>query len=93
MSSGGSPAKRHGAAGERLFDAWQHSFLWSALQVSGVGYNGEGTVCLLPSKEVIKEFSNVSVGKLVEVSGQSATVEINVHLTPSCWRSALRPSG
>lgn len=38
------------------------------LQVSGVGYNGKGTVCLLPSKEVIKEFSNVSVGKLVEVS-------------------------
>uniref|UniRef100_A0A8D1V833 Calcium-transporting ATPase n=1 Tax=Sus scrofa TaxID=9823 RepID=A0A8D1V833_PIG len=35
-------------------------------EVSGVGYNGEGTVCLLPSKEVIKEFSNVSVGKLVE---------------------------
>ncbi|XP_032342774.1 calcium-transporting ATPase type 2C member 2 isoform X4 [Camelus ferus] len=35
-------------------------------EVSGVGYNGKGTVCLLPSKEVIKEFSNVSVGKLVE---------------------------
>ncbi|KAM8776648.1 calcium-transporting ATPase type 2C member 2 isoform 2-T2 [Rhynchonycteris naso] len=35
-------------------------------EVSGVGYNGQGTVCLLPSKEVIKEFSNVSVGKLVE---------------------------
>uniref|UniRef100_A0A4W2CP55 Calcium-transporting ATPase n=1 Tax=Bos indicus x Bos taurus TaxID=30522 RepID=A0A4W2CP55_BOBOX len=35
-------------------------------EVSGVGYNGNGTVCLLPSKEVIKQFSNVSVGKLVE---------------------------
>ncbi|XP_062966382.1 calcium-transporting ATPase type 2C member 2 [Cynocephalus volans] len=35
-------------------------------KVSGVGYNGNGTVCLLPSKEVIKGFSNVSVGKLVE---------------------------
>uniref|UniRef100_A0A8C5JXF3 Calcium-transporting ATPase n=1 Tax=Jaculus jaculus TaxID=51337 RepID=A0A8C5JXF3_JACJA len=35
-------------------------------EVSGVGYNGQGTVCLLPSKEVIKEFANVSVGKLVE---------------------------
>lgn len=35
-------------------------------EVSGVGYNGQGSVCLLPSKEVIKEFSNVSVGKLVE---------------------------
>ncbi|KAG8513142.1 Calcium-transporting ATPase type 2C member 2, partial [Galemys pyrenaicus] len=35
-------------------------------EVSGVGYNGKGTVCLLPAKEVIKEFANVSVGKLVE---------------------------
>uniref|UniRef100_A0A8C9GQ73 Calcium-transporting ATPase n=2 Tax=Piliocolobus tephrosceles TaxID=591936 RepID=A0A8C9GQ73_9PRIM len=35
-------------------------------EVSGVGYDGQGTVCLLPSKEVIKEFSSVSVGKLVE---------------------------
>nr|XP_026267180.1 calcium-transporting ATPase type 2C member 2 [Urocitellus parryii] len=35
-------------------------------EVSGVGYNGRGTVCLLPSKEVIRAFSNVSVGKLVE---------------------------
>ncbi|XP_006022836.1 calcium-transporting ATPase type 2C member 2 isoform X1 [Alligator sinensis] len=35
-------------------------------EVSGVGYNGKGSVCLLPSKEVLKEFSNVSVGKLVE---------------------------
>lgn len=38
-----------------------------SFQVSGIGYSGEGTVCLLPSKEVIKGFSNVSVGKLVEV--------------------------
>ncbi|XP_020844919.1 calcium-transporting ATPase type 2C member 2 [Phascolarctos cinereus] len=37
-------------------------------EVSGVGYNGIGTVCLLSSNEVIKEFSNVSIGKLVEVS-------------------------
>ncbi|XP_023101803.2 calcium-transporting ATPase type 2C member 2 isoform X2 [Felis catus] len=36
-------------------------------EVSGVGYNGKGTVCLLPSKEVVKEFNNVSVGKLVEM--------------------------
>uniref|UniRef100_A0A5F5PXJ5 Calcium-transporting ATPase n=1 Tax=Equus caballus TaxID=9796 RepID=A0A5F5PXJ5_HORSE len=35
-------------------------------EVSGVGYNGKGTVCLLPSKKVIKGFCNVSVGKLVE---------------------------
>ncbi|NXV46896.1 AT2C2 ATPase, partial [Uria aalge] len=35
-------------------------------EVTGVGYNGEGNVCLLPSKEILKEFSNVSVGKLVE---------------------------
>uniref|UniRef100_A0A8D2N1Q9 Calcium-transporting ATPase n=1 Tax=Zonotrichia albicollis TaxID=44394 RepID=A0A8D2N1Q9_ZONAL len=35
-------------------------------QVSGVGYNGEGNVYLLPSKEVLKEFSNISIGKLVE---------------------------
>ncbi|XP_045845438.1 calcium-transporting ATPase type 2C member 2 isoform X2 [Meles meles] len=35
-------------------------------EVSGVGYNGDGAVCLLPSKEVLKRFSNVSVGRLVE---------------------------
>ncbi|XP_049660522.1 calcium-transporting ATPase type 2C member 2 isoform X2 [Accipiter gentilis] len=35
-------------------------------EVSGVGYSGEGDVYLLPSKEVLKQFSNVSVGKLVE---------------------------
>ncbi|KFV70397.1 Calcium-transporting ATPase type 2C member 2, partial [Dryobates pubescens] len=35
-------------------------------EVSGVGYNGDGNVSLLPSKEVLKEFSNISVGKLVE---------------------------
>ncbi|XP_055992123.1 calcium-transporting ATPase type 2C member 2 [Sorex fumeus] len=35
-------------------------------EVSGVGYNGAGTVCLLPTREVLKAFANVSVGKLVE---------------------------
>ncbi|NXE89152.1 AT2C2 ATPase, partial [Menura novaehollandiae] len=35
-------------------------------EVSGVGYNGEGNVYLLPSKEILKEFSNISIGKLVE---------------------------
>ncbi|KAM6177471.1 calcium-transporting ATPase type 2C member 2 [Erethizon dorsatum] len=35
-------------------------------EVSGVGYSGKGTVHLLPAKEVIKEFANISVGKLVE---------------------------
>ncbi|XP_071423225.1 calcium-transporting ATPase type 2C member 2 [Pithys albifrons albifrons] len=35
-------------------------------EVTGVGYNGEGNVYLLPTKEILKEFSNVSVGKLVE---------------------------
>ncbi|KAM4833675.1 calcium-transporting ATPase type 2C member 2 [Thomomys bottae] len=35
-------------------------------EVSGVGYNGTGTVRLLPTKEALKEFANVSVGRLVE---------------------------
>ncbi|XP_058702038.1 calcium-transporting ATPase type 2C member 2 isoform X3 [Poecile atricapillus] len=35
-------------------------------EVSGVGYNGEGNVYLLPSKEILKDFSNISIGKLVE---------------------------
>ncbi|XP_027502876.1 LOW QUALITY PROTEIN: calcium-transporting ATPase type 2C member 2 [Corapipo altera] len=35
-------------------------------EVSGVGYNGEGNVYLLPTKEILKEFSNISIGKLVE---------------------------
>ncbi|KAF2984225.1 hypothetical protein EK904_013360 [Melospiza melodia maxima] len=35
-------------------------------EVSGVGYNGDGNVYLLPSKEILKEFSNISIGKLVE---------------------------
>ncbi|KAM6223816.1 calcium-transporting ATPase type 2C member 2 [Rhynchocyon petersi] len=35
-------------------------------EVSGVGYNGQGSVYLLPSKDVLKEFSNISVGKLAE---------------------------
>lgn len=43
-------------------------FSLSLPQVSGVGYNGEGNVYLLPSKEILKEFSNISIGKLVEVS-------------------------
>uniref|UniRef100_A0A8D2E0Z9 Calcium-transporting ATPase n=1 Tax=Sciurus vulgaris TaxID=55149 RepID=A0A8D2E0Z9_SCIVU len=48
-------------------------------EVSGVGYNGKGTVCLLPSKEVIKEFSNISVGKLVEAGcvANNAVIEKN----------------
>ncbi|XP_067854215.1 calcium-transporting ATPase type 2C member 2-like [Heptranchias perlo] len=35
-------------------------------EVTGTGYNGNGNVCLLPSGEIVKTFSNVSVGKLVE---------------------------
>ncbi|XP_042527391.1 calcium-transporting ATPase type 2C member 2 [Dipodomys spectabilis] len=35
-------------------------------QVSGVGYNGTGAVRLLPTKEVVKGFASVSVGRLVE---------------------------
>ncbi|XP_009075176.1 PREDICTED: calcium-transporting ATPase type 2C member 2 [Acanthisitta chloris] len=35
-------------------------------EVTGVGYNREGNVYLLPTKEILKEFSNISVGKLVE---------------------------
>ncbi|XP_049643340.1 calcium-transporting ATPase type 2C member 2 [Suncus etruscus] len=35
-------------------------------EVSGVGYSGAGTVNLLPTKEPLKEFANMSVGKLVE---------------------------
>ncbi|XP_073652508.1 calcium-transporting ATPase type 2C member 2 isoform X7 [Tursiops truncatus] len=48
-------------------------------EVSGVGYNGQGTVCLLPSKEVIKQFSNISVGKLVEAGcvANNATIRKN----------------
>lgn len=58
-------------------------FCGFALQVSGVGYNGNGTVCLLPSKDVIKRFSNVSVGKLVEVSVSGATVRMSTRLEQS----------
>lgn len=56
-------------------------------QVSGVGYNGKGTVCLLPSKEVIKEFSNVSVGKLVEVSQGSGVrcAQTRGQWSWTCW--------
>ncbi|XP_067905252.1 calcium-transporting ATPase type 2C member 2-like [Heterodontus francisci] len=35
-------------------------------EVTGTGYNGNGNVCLLPSGEIVKAFSNVSIGKLVE---------------------------
>ncbi|XP_078400696.1 calcium-transporting ATPase type 2C member 2-like isoform X3 [Cetorhinus maximus] len=35
-------------------------------EVTGTGYNGNGNVYLSPSGEIVKEFSNVSVGKLVE---------------------------
>lgn len=68
-----------GPPGEHVFDSWRHPFLCLALQVSGVGYDGRGTVCLLPSKEVIKEFSNVSVGKLVEVGVKSTTGAIGIY--------------
>ncbi|XP_069492334.1 calcium-transporting ATPase type 2C member 2 isoform X2 [Ambystoma mexicanum] len=35
-------------------------------EVSGVGYNAKGCVTLLPLKEEVHEFANISVGKLVE---------------------------
>ncbi|XP_069822436.1 calcium-transporting ATPase type 2C member 2 [Dendropsophus ebraccatus] len=35
-------------------------------EVTGVGYEGKGSVHLLPSNDEIREFSNVSIGKLVE---------------------------
>ncbi|XP_018115260.1 ATPase, Ca++ transporting, type 2C, member 2 S homeolog isoform X2 [Xenopus laevis] len=35
-------------------------------EVTGVGYEGKGHVNLLPSNEEVHEFSNVSIGKLVE---------------------------
>ncbi|XP_059849150.1 calcium-transporting ATPase type 2C member 2-like isoform X2 [Hypanus sabinus] len=35
-------------------------------EVTGTGYNGKGNVHLLSTGEVVKAFSNVSVGKLVE---------------------------
>ncbi|XP_075138284.1 LOW QUALITY PROTEIN: calcium-transporting ATPase type 2C member 2 [Leptodactylus fuscus] len=35
-------------------------------EVTGVGYDGKGSVNLLPSNDELHEFSNVSVGKLVE---------------------------
>uniref|UniRef100_A0A8C5WIC7 Calcium-transporting ATPase n=1 Tax=Leptobrachium leishanense TaxID=445787 RepID=A0A8C5WIC7_9ANUR len=35
-------------------------------EVTGVGYDGKGSVSLLPSNEELREFSNVSIGKLVE---------------------------
>lgn len=63
-----SQKKDQGTRGGVYYGHVGTSSLWLCLQVSGVGYNGRGAVCLLPSKEVIKEFNNVSVGKLVEVS-------------------------
>ncbi|XP_073516007.1 calcium-transporting ATPase type 2C member 2 isoform X2 [Phyllobates terribilis] len=36
------------------------------VEVTGVGYEGKGSVVLLPSNEAVREFSNISVGKLVE---------------------------
>uniref|UniRef100_A0A803TU76 P-type Ca(2+) transporter n=1 Tax=Anolis carolinensis TaxID=28377 RepID=A0A803TU76_ANOCA len=45
-------------------------------EVSGVGYNGDGKVFLLPSRDVIKEFSNISVGKLVEAGCVANNAEI-----------------
>ncbi|XP_069595594.1 calcium-transporting ATPase type 2C member 2 [Ranitomeya imitator] len=35
-------------------------------EVTGVGYVGKGSVNLLPANEAVREFSNVSIGKLVE---------------------------
>ncbi|XP_077144998.1 calcium-transporting ATPase type 2C member 2 isoform X2 [Ranitomeya variabilis] len=35
-------------------------------EVTGVGYDGKGSVNLLPANEMVREFSNVSIGKLVE---------------------------
>ncbi|KAM8947121.1 calcium-transporting ATPase type 2C member 2 [Pelodytes ibericus] len=35
-------------------------------EITGVGYDEKGSVNLLPSNEEVREFSNVSVGKLVE---------------------------
>ncbi|XP_073410964.1 calcium-transporting ATPase type 2C member 2-like [Dendrobates tinctorius] len=35
-------------------------------EVTGVGYDGKGSVNLLPANEAVREFSNISVGKLVE---------------------------
>uniref|UniRef100_A0A674HTL0 Calcium-transporting ATPase n=1 Tax=Taeniopygia guttata TaxID=59729 RepID=A0A674HTL0_TAEGU len=46
-------------------------------EVSGVGYNGEGNVYLLPSKEILKEFSNVSIGKLAGCVVNNAVIRKN----------------
>ncbi|XP_040266480.1 LOW QUALITY PROTEIN: calcium-transporting ATPase type 2C member 2 [Bufo bufo] len=35
-------------------------------EITGVGYDGKGSVNLLPSNDELREFSNISVGKLVE---------------------------
>ncbi|XP_051883919.1 calcium-transporting ATPase type 2C member 2-like isoform X2 [Pristis pectinata] len=46
-------------------------------EVTGTGYNGEGNVHLLPSGELVKAFSNVSVGKLVEAGCLCNNAAIN----------------
>ncbi|KAI1235577.1 hypothetical protein IHE44_0002458 [Lamprotornis superbus] len=46
-------------------------------EVSGVGYNGEGNVYLLPSKEILKEFSNISIGKLAGCVVNNAIIRKN----------------
>lgn len=46
-------------------------------EVTGTGYNGKGDVHLLPSGELIKAFSNVSIGKLVEAGYLCNNATIN----------------
>ncbi|XP_030060390.1 calcium-transporting ATPase type 2C member 2 [Microcaecilia unicolor] len=49
-------------------------------EVSGVGYGGKGSVYLSHSEEALKEFSNISVGKLVEAGcvANNAVIRKNV---------------
>nr|XP_014350574.1 PREDICTED: calcium-transporting ATPase type 2C member 2 [Latimeria chalumnae] len=51
-------------------------------EVSGTGYNGKGEVYLLPSKEKVKRFSSISVGKLVEAGcvANNAVIRENILL-------------
>ncbi|XP_069074350.1 calcium-transporting ATPase type 2C member 2 isoform X1 [Pleurodeles waltl] len=51
-------------------------------EVSGVGYNAKGCVTLLPMKEEVYEFANISVGKLVEAGcvANNAIIENNTLL-------------
>ncbi|XP_078526913.1 calcium-transporting ATPase type 2C member 2 [Lissotriton helveticus] len=48
-------------------------------EVSGVGYNANGCVTLLPMKQEVHEFANISVGKLVEAGcvANNAIIENN----------------